>query len=325
MIESSAHISRLCIPDPEGLEGAIRGSELEPWLLSGHRQQSTLSRMMLPGSCLDQVEIGPALWFRGVMPKDCYTMVYVHASPREGHSFNFGRSHHGRCLGFYAPGETVDGTSPEGYRNATLTIPKDLFEAVVDREYRELPQSLLKRGRPFLPTDGACRSLEGLLAEVGEVLHDAPDAFADDTARHSLESALRERFFQLMLNDQEDSSASAGLSISKRYRRMALVLDFIRENQHRPIHLKELCEVSGLSRRGLEYLMRDLLGVRLGTMLRLIRMHGVRRELLAVDPECGWVKRSALEWGFWHLGRFAAEYRAHYGESPSDTLARRAG
>ena len=106
---------------------------------------------------------------------------------------------------------------------------------------------------------------------------------------------------------------------------MALVRDFIRDNHHRPIHLKELCEVSGLSRRGLEYLMRDLLGVRLNTMLRLMRMHGVRRELLAVEPGDGWVKRSALEWGFWHLGRFAAEYRSLYGECPSDTLARRFG
>jgi hypothetical protein len=117
MSEAAVPISHLRIADPEGLVGAIRGSELEPWILSGHRRESGLTRVMLPGSCLDQVEIGPAMWFRGAMPKDCYTMVFVTACPEEGHSFNFKSRFHGQYIGFYAPGEAIDvmtGAQPLG-------------------------------------------------------------------------------------------------------------------------------------------------------------------------------------------------------------------
>ena len=34
------------------------------------------------------------------------------------------------------------------------------------------------------------------------------------------------------------------------------------------------------------------------------------------------VTRAASDFGFWHLGRFAGHYRALFGESPSETVAR---
>jgi hypothetical protein len=34
------------------------------------------------------------------------------------------------------------------------------------------------------------------------------------------------------------------------------------------------------------------------------------------------VKSIALSHGFWHLGQFAHDYRATFGEAPSETLAR---
>lgn len=55
--------------------------------------------------------------------------------------------------------------------------------------------------------------------------------------------------------------------------------------------------------------------------LRQQRLHGVRRKLLAAGPGEATVNREALETGFRHLGRFAADYRALFGESPRETLA----
>ena len=66
-----AQTSHLRVADPEGLVGAIRGGDLEPMVLGGHGKESALSRVMLPGSCLDHAEIGPSMWFRGAMPTDC--------------------------------------------------------------------------------------------------------------------------------------------------------------------------------------------------------------------------------------------------------------
>jgi hypothetical protein len=43
---------------------------------------------------------------------------------------------------------------------------------------------------------------------------------------------------------------------------------------------------------------------------------------LAAEPDGATVKMAALETGVRHLGRFAAEYRALFGESPRETLGR---
>jgi AraC family ethanolamine operon transcriptional activator len=83
--------------------------------------------------------------------------------------------------------------------------------------------------------------------------------------------------------------------------------------------LAELCGVAGTSERTLEYAFREQLGIPLVTYRRLRRLNAVRRELRAGEPETS-VSGVAMRWGFWQLGRFAVEYRALFGERPSDTL-----
>jgi len=142
--------------------------------------------------------------------------------------------------------------------------------------------------------------------------------------RAALETELHDHFLGLIRCARGNRPVADQPGITRRYRRLSLVRDFIRANSHRRILLHELSEVSGLSRRGLEYLFADLLGVRVSAYLLELRYHGVRRELLAAEPSHGLVKQVAMNWGFWHLGRFAAEYRALFGENPSATLVRRA-
>jgi AraC-like DNA-binding protein len=320
MSESGTAVSRIQFNDADGFVGAIRGSQLEPWVLGGHRAESELSRILLPGSCLDQAEIGSAMWFRGEMPKNCYTLVYVDACPQDGHSLNFSSRHRDQCLGFFAPGEVLDATTPSGYRHGTLTIPASVFHQAVESRYPEFTETLLKRGRSIFPDANACRNVTALLGGIMETVRRDADALAGEATRAALECELHDRFFDLLRKDQANPMADGNPKISRRYQRLNLLRDFIRENTHRPIRMDELCAVSGLSRRGLEYLFMDLLGVGVSAFLHKLRLHGVRRELLATDPRHGSVKRCALDWGFWHLGRFAAEYRALFGENPSATL-----
>jgi AraC-like DNA-binding protein len=54
--------------------------------------------------------------------------------------------------------------------------------------------------------------------------------------------------------------------------------------------------------------------------LRRIRLSEAHRTLQEADPESSTVTGVAARWGFYHAGRFAAEYRAAYGQSPGTTL-----
>jgi AraC family ethanolamine operon transcriptional activator len=50
----------------------------------------------------------------------------------------------------------------------------------------------------------------------------------------------------------------------------------------------------------------------------------MRRELHRADPATTEVSDVANDWGFWHLGWFAADYRRLFGEPLLATLARAA-
>lgn len=56
-----------------------------------------------------------------------------------------------------------------------------------------------------------------------------------------------------------------------------------------------------------------------------IRLNGVRRELQTGDASARNMHKVAGRWGFWDLGKFAAEYRKRFGELPSETPGRSSG
>ena len=86
------------------------------------------------------------------------------------------------------------------------------------------------------------------------------------------------------------------------------------------LHVGDLCRAAGVSERTLEYAFREILGTTpMGYLIRL-RLHRVRRRLLAARRGSTTVSAQALDGGFWHFGEFSRAYRDCFGELPSETL-----
>jgi AraC family ethanolamine operon transcriptional activator len=92
-----------------------------------------------------------------------------------------------------------------------------------------------------------------------------------------------------------------------------------------PPTIYDLCKRIGVSRRKLQNCFQEEFGVSPSQYLRAIRLNAVRRELLQRREEALRVGDVAARWGFWHLGRFASDYRALFGERPSETVIRPIG
>jgi len=116
-----------------------------------------------------------------------------------------------------------------------------------------------------------------------------------------------------------DDATCLGLTARKR------IVDRAREyalsHLDEPLSILELCNNIGASRRKLQYCFQETLGINPLTYLRLLRLNAVRRELCDGVKERR-VQEVAARWGFWHLSRFATDYRALFGEKPSQTLYR---
>jgi transcriptional regulator GlxA family with amidase domain len=87
------------------------------------------------------------------------------------------------------------------------------------------------------------------------------------------------------------------------------------------IGLTEIAGAAGVGPRALQRAFRRAMDVTPLGHLRTVRLERAHHELRAADPGDGTtVAAVAVRWGFGHPGRFAADYRARFGCSPSDTL-----
>ena len=98
-------------------------------------------------------------------------------------------------------------------------------------------------------------------------------------------------------------------------------LDWLRSHFSEPVDLEQLASVAGVRPRTLENHFRTFLGTTPFGWLRQARFASARRALESARADAT-VTRVALANGFSQLGRFAAEYRAIFGETPSATLRR---
>lgn len=84
----------------------------------------------------------------------------------------------------------------------------------------------------------------------------------------------------------------------------------------------ELARVAGVSLRQLQQTFKTFTGMCPAQWLRLRRLNSAHRELLRKSAHDTTVAEVAMNWSFWHLGRFSNSYRALFKELPSETLKR---
>ena len=84
----------------------------------------------------------------------------------------------------------------------------------------------------------------------------------------------------------------------------------------------QIVRATGCSERTLQYAFKEHFGIGPKAYLIRRRLNGARDALARNDGPTA-IADVANEWGFWHMGQFAKDYRALFGELPSETLGRR--
>lgn len=176
--------------------------------------------------------------------------------------------------------------------------------------------------RPFLrqqPRHAAL--LRRALIEIVAAVRRQPGLLEVSASR----AAMRDCVLSLMLDTL--SSASARPTPDLRPSVKAWIVRKVREqalaSPSEPLHVADVCRSLAVSRRSLQYAFEDLAGMGAVEFLRNVRLNAVRRELrvpVACPDEP--IAAIAARWGFWHMPRFAAYYRAMFGERPSETRRR---
>ncbi len=208
-----------------------------------------------------------------------------------------------------------------------LRVPENLDLLSVAVDIQALERLLEHQEVAFRFTDlpkcyrlgGTCVQIElaNLLDELvcADQGHEALLSY--EAIRHGVRDAVMVQLLDLVAPDQ-----FAGLSPTARKRMVDRAREYALGHLDEPLSILDLCSHIGASRRKLQYCFQETLGINPVAYLRALRLNAVRRELRERQEAYG-VQEVAARWGFWHLSRFASDYRTLFGESPSQTLQRR--
>jgi AraC-like DNA-binding protein len=86
---------------------------------------------------------------------------------------------------------------------------------------------------------------------------------------------------------------------------------------------RELAALYGITPVTLQNGFKTLTGFTLQKFFRILKLNLAHSELVASAKGEKTVSQIASRWGFTHLGRFSGYYKELFGESPSETLAKR--
>jgi transcriptional regulator GlxA family with amidase domain len=149
--------------------------------------------------------------------------------------------------------------------------------------------------------------------------------------RASIQEALRDSALTLLTHALQSSPTEKmpGLETAGKESRLAkarslvrLAEDFSNNRSNISIRMVDLCQVTEVSERTLQYAFKMCLGISPMNYLKRHRLHQVRHELKEADPAKSTVSAVASQFGFFHFGDFSKAYKAQFGESPSETLKR---
>ena len=233
-------------------------------------------------------------------------------------------------------GEEVHATSrlgvvvnPEGEQRtrAACDSGRLIFHVPISVMQRHIAAMLGEIPAAALRFETGLRLDEGPATGLADLLRFAVGAFARDGLRLSrgpLAASLESMLVQFLLFAQPHNLSplfepvAAGRPVSTDVRRAT---DFIQANLGEPLSLADIAQSTGVPGRTLQAHFSHFHGESLFAYIRSARLRRAHQRLTVPDGT-ETVTEIALQCGFVHLGRFAAEYRKRFGESPSATAAR---
>jgi AraC family transcriptional regulator, ethanolamine operon transcriptional activator len=209
-------------------------------------------------------------------------------------------------------GRDFELVTPDGFDIFGIVIREDMLLHLAERQGRTIDLARLIES-PRLSVGRA--ELERVRMLLGRLV---------DLTSLQLDSAQQRQLAGEALLDLLDSSQQTDQIAPSQARRKKVVdriKELIQERPDADLSIPALCEYAHVSRRTLQYCFESVLGMSPVQFLRTARLNQVRRALASGEPD-DTVSVVATRYGFRHAGQFASDYKALFGENPSETLRR---
>jgi len=219
----------------------------------------------------------------------------------------------------FDPGGAYEAFSEPDFSANTISISEDHLRRVAEVLGRPEIEEALTHHESLLRIDPeSVTDLRRRLRRVHRATRRRPTAAGRSLLEKEMGFEIPARLVAALCSGKYEDRCSIS---PLRLRAATRARDFIDAQAGRAPTVQEVCRVAGVSWRTLDYAFRELFGVTPKEYLQAVRLEGVRRRLLRDGPGSR-IADAANDWGFWHLGQFASDYRRMFCELPSETLGR---
>ncbi len=219
---------------------------------------------------------------------------------------------------FHGVGERSHQRTDGGGIFALISLPPEKLAACSNALTGQSIRSP-SEGRVVRPARAAARALVGLYSKACRLAETRPELIANPEVARSLEQEMLYALVNCLTAEDTGENPRRRRRHTKIMVRFEEALDAQRDPH---LNLSMLCTAIGVSARTLRLCCAEFLGMSSMRYHLLRRLNRARSTLRRADPKTKGVGAIARDLKFQELGRFAAAYRAVFGETPSSTLRR---
>ncbi len=213
----------------------------------------------------------------------------------------------------------TDFISSQGGVMTEVCIPLKTFNTYADKLQRhDLDDNFLSKNHVnLLPT--GMKEIKDYLKQLFWLAVHEPNWLQ----KPHIEKLVADDFVPLLISHIPIKLNSKGfLKPSRREKLIAQAEKKMLAHLEKPLTLKQLAENLESSISALSYGFQDLFEMSPMRYLKVRRLNAVRQHLKASDPETCKIATLASQFGFYHRSHFTQDYKAMFGELPSQTLGK---
>ncbi|NER93154.1 MAG: helix-turn-helix domain-containing protein [Symploca sp. SIO1B1] len=206
---------------------------------------------------------------------------------------------------------------PQGVALTHIIIPVKTFDAYADQLQRhDLDDNFRSKNHVnVLPT--GMKEIKDYLKQLIWLAVNQPTFFHQP----HIEELVADDFLPLLISQIPTKlTAKCFLKPSRRSKLIIQAEQKMLTNLEKPLTLKQLAQDLGSSSSALLYGFKDLFGISPMRYLKVQRLNAVRQHLKAREPESCTIAVLAGQFGFYSPCHFTRDYKAMFGELPSETL-----
>ncbi|MGD1714119.1 helix-turn-helix domain-containing protein [Dapis sp. BLCC M172] len=214
-------------------------------------------------------------------------------------------------------GKETDFVSSQGGAMTEVCIPLKTFHTYAQKLQRhDLDDNFLSKNHVnLLPT--GMKEIKDYLKQLFWLARYKPNWLQ----KPHIEKLVADDFVPLVISQIPIQRNSKGfLKPSRREKLIAQAGKKMLAHLEKPLTLKQLAEDLESSTSALSYGFQDLFGMSPMRYLKVRRLNAVRQHLKASAPESCVIASLANQFGFYHRSHFTKDYKAMFGELPSETL-----